>query len=462
MQRASGTDATFLHMERTGPTHTLKVLILDTTQRGRPVAIEEFRAAAGWLVARLPRLRQVVRFAPLFSGLPFWVDAPDVDLDRHLDEQTVASDAEFDALLGDLAGRLLPRDRPLWSATLVHGLSGGRQAVAICVSHAIADGLASMNCLTRLTAAEPGGAPTGAPPPLPPPASPPADHQLLAAAGWDLLRRTLRTRRVLRTSRAGSRQAKRFRRGHDMPNVLAVKPNYLTTRFDNRRSCARIELPLEEIREIGKATGLTVNCVLHAVISGALRAESEHRGFPDLPPMIATFGIASDATSDRLAGNHVDVTFVNLHTDVEDPVERLQQVGRSTVDAVELRRAIGLGSQDDLMDYVARLPSLIIVALNRWLTAGHLVTANVRGPAERRWIGDVQVADWVSYAIIVPPYSVNLTTHSYAGAMNVGLMTHPDVMPHPEQFLDRLAVGLRELAAAVRTADPLVPTSLAD
>lgn len=447
-ERMSGTDATFLHMERTGPTHTLKVLVLDTARRGRPVTLDEVRTAAEWLVARLPRLRQVVRFAPGFGGLPFWVDAARVDLDAHLSERSVGSPEQFHALLGDLSARFLPRDRPLWGATLVHGLPDGHQAVVISVAHAIADGSAAINALTRLTSAEPHGT-VDALPPLPPPAPAPSNRELIATAGWDLLRRTLRLRRVLRQSQAGSRQAKAFRKQHDMPSLLSVKFNYLNTRFDHRRRCALGSLPLDQVRAIGKATSLTVNCVLHAVIAGALRAESESRGHTGLPPMIASFGITTDPGSDRMHGNHIDVTFVNLHTDIADPVERLREVGRSTVEAVELRRAIGLGAQDELMDYVARMPSLIIAGLNRWLTAGHLVTANVKGPAEPRWIGDVLVADWISWAIIVPPYSLNLTVHSYAGRMNVGLTAHPDVMPEPEGFLERMQAALDELTAAL-------------
>ena len=83
-----------------------------------------------------------------------------------------------------------------------------------------------------------------------------------------------------------------------------------------------------------------------------------------------------------------------------------------------------------------------------WIV-NHMTTANVPGPTGHRWLGDVEVVDWYSFALAVNPANVNVTVHSYSGRMNVGLVTTPEAMPDPHRFLGRLTDELHVLKAAV-------------
>src|SRR5688572_18668385 len=127
-ERMTGSDAVLWHMEDDDtPMHTLKVVILDPSRRGRPVTLDELALAVGSRLGLVPRSTQKVVAAPGFGGRPFWVDDPDFDLRRHLDERTLlepGDQRELDALYGELASGLLPRDRAPWAMTLVHGLEG--------------------------------------------------------------------------------------------------------------------------------------------------------------------------------------------------------------------------------------------------------------------------------------------------------------------------------------------------
>ena len=107
------------------------------------------------------------------------------------------------------------------------------------------------------------------------------------------------------------------------------------------------------MRAIGKASGTTVNGVLHAVVAGAVRAELEARGEEVTEPCIVSFGIASDrASSERRQGNLVTPAFVMLRTDLDDPLARLETTARSCRAGVELRKLAGL----DLTDRLQRAP----------------------------------------------------------------------------------------------------------
>lgn len=85
------------------------------------------------------------------------------------------------------------------------------------------------------------------------------------------------------------------------------------------------------------------------------------------------------------------------------------------------------------------------------MTPGHVVTANVAGPQDRRWLGDIEVVDWFSFAVAVAPAAVNLTVHSYDGRINVGIVADPVPLPAPHRFIERLEDELRGLADAVAT-----------
>ena len=457
-ERMSGSDAVLLHMEdEHTPMHTLKVVILDTSRRGRPLTLDELALAVGTRLGLVPRTTQKVVAAPGFGARPFWVDDPDFDLRRHLDERVLPSPGDarqLDALYGELAGAFLPRDRALWAMTLVHGLEAGRQAVVVRVHHAIVDGLGALHTVLAATTDAPGTVVDLVPPTIAT-ASPRA--RLAARAASDAVRTWRQLPDLLREV-AGSRTRRRAEPDPDIPKFVRFGRTSLNTIGDAARVCASGSLDLATMRAVGRATGTTVNGVLHAVIAGAVRAELAARGEDVSESTIAGFGIATDRVdTSRLYGNHITPTFVRLRSDLSDVHARLEATSRSCRAAVEARRAAGLDLSDRLSAFAPRaLNTFRRVAGKRTsMTPSHVITANVAGPQHRRWLGDIEVVDWFSFAVAVSPVATNVTVHSYDGRMNVGIVADPAGMPAPREFVERLehelAVLAREVLAA--TAD---------
>lgn len=452
IERMSGSDAALWHMEDDEtPLHTLKVVVLDTTRRGTPLTLDELAVAVGARLGLVRRATQKVVSVRGFGGRPFWVDDPDFDLRRHLDERTLAvGDAfDLDALYSELGSTFLPRDRPPWSMTLVHGVEGGRQAVVVCIHHAIVDGLGALNTLLAATTDEPDVALDIVPATVAPP---PRRAHLAMHAVIDTTRTLVSLPGVIGASIAARRKSKAKGTSPDIPSFFSFRRSSINAGGDATRVCATGSLDLATVRAIGKATGTTVNGVLHAVIAGALRAELESRGEDVSEACRAAFGIASDTSQrDRLYGNAVTPTFVKLRSDLADPLERLEATARSCRVAVEARREAGLDLTDKLTAHAPRL----LNAARRWLwryttmNPSHVVTANVPGPAQRRWLGDIEVVDWFSFAVAVKPASVNITVHSYDGRMNVGIIADPVALPAPHVLMARLTDELETLAVTV-------------
>lgn len=439
MEPMTGEDAIFLNLERPDtPTHTLKVIVLDSARRGRPITLDELRAVIPAYLGLSPRSTQRIGRVRGRRTLA-WVEDEAFDLDRHLDERTAAAPgdrAALDRICADLAVRQLDRSRPLWSMTLVNGLADGQQAVVVRVHHAIADGIASINLLLAATSEVPGSCVV--PEDNPVAASP-------AARG--------RFADLLRAARASRRRTRDFGSRTEVPAGLSPRTLF-NTRSGADRLCVSGSLDLADLKRLAKASGVTLNGALHAVIAGAMREELLERGAPADFPLIATFGVAEDTGPSRRHGNAIATARAYLRADLADPVDRLRATARSCLISVGLRRQRGFDLHREGTHLAQRIAPVVRAALAD-LTPGvtnHITTANVPGPRESRWFGDVEVVDWISFSLAIAPADVNLTAYSYAGRLTLGLVVTPESMPNPRGFLVRLDRSLVDLLDAVEPA----------
>lgn len=450
-ERMSGPDALMLNMESaSNPMHTLKVAVLDTARRGRPLDLDELTSVLPDYLGMFPRATQRLAWARGYGARPFWVRDNDFDVRQHLDERWVAAPggrAELDGVLSELAVRQLDRSRPLWGLTLVHGLAGGRQAVVVRVHHAVADGLAALNTFMAATAG-PGERVGRAP--IDRTRVDHDDDELTHAARSES-RRMIRDLPSAASALVRAFSAKRKAGDADLiPKPLTVRRTSFNARSGADRVCASGDIPLAAVQRLALATGTTVNGALHGVIAGAIRAELIARG-EEPGVAVSIFGVCKDLASTRVQGNEIATAMAYLRSDLADPVERIAATGKSCAATVQCRREVGFELTDALATYTGRLgPVFRGLAANRApLVMNNITTANMPGPRTTRWIGDIEVVDWISFALAIAPADVNLTTYSYAGKLSMGLIATPESMPDPARFLRRVA------DAAVEAADAL-------
>ena len=458
-ERLSGYDTTYFHFGQRSPAHTLKCLVLDTTRRGRPVTLEEVRSAMAPRLGLHPRARQRAMRSRSLPGRYTWVDDPDFDLDRHVEETTLPSPDGFDDLCGRLAGQHLDDERPLWHATLVHGFAGGRQAIVFRVHHSVMDGIAAANTFRRFTSAEPGGTiPTADDPWDPPtiPAEPDLRRHLLGAVpGWCRNVVTYASETIAgRAERAAD--ARTIKERDDLLGLIGAKATYGWTgaRFGGDRTCAHGSLDFQAIHAVKARHGVTVNDVLVTLLGEAIAAEARHRGEERDDDDIAMFNIALDTGPDRLCGNEIMAVTVPMHTSIDDLGERLAAVHRTCADQIAITRRQQERRSVRITDLWARSFALgaRVFAYRIPTMAANVVTANVPASPTTRWIGDVEVVDFVSYAVLVQPIGLNVTIYSYDDRMSVGVLTAPEVIDDPYRFLRHLDEALDQLSGAAPPA----------
>lgn len=470
MQRLPGVDAGFLYLET--PTlhmHTLKVGVLDVSGIAELAGPGTDLGTAGLAVLRdqlgrrlhlLPPFRRRVVRTPWHLNHPVWVEDGRFDLDRHLSARRVPAPggpAQVDEVIADIASTPLPRDRPLWSITLLDGIADGGLVVVAKVHHALADGVAAAGLLAAVMVTDP--APREAAPPAEAWRGEPVpgrrDLIRQAARDWVPPLRALPalladTARRLR-SMVAVRRAAAVRPPRPILDTPRVSFNGALTA---RRTFATGSLPLDDVRRVARGFGVSVNDVVLALVSAALRQWLAARGERPRRSLTVSVPVAADppGSPTRLEGNRVSSLFTSLCTDVEDPAERLRRIHEVTVQAKAIQQALGLDMLERWVQYTPGGPfGWAMRQYSRLRGADlhrppvNLVVSNVPGPREPLFVAGARLADLFSVGPILEGIGLNITVWSYCDRMNVAAISCPTLMPDLRSVVDALPPALEEL-----------------
>jgi len=456
-----GLDAKFLYSETpTAHMHTLKVAVIDVGGVPGGIPVEDMVALLERRISRLPAFRRRIVAVPLSLGHPVWIEDPDFDVRRHIHRRRLAppgDDRELAALVAEVAGHPLPRDRPLWEIVMVEGLAGDRVAVVAKIHHAVADGATTVALLLQALAQGPPGAVSS--PSRPEPV--PSRWRLLGMALAAHRARLRRLPQLVARSLHGLREAEARRQAARVrpPLPLATPRTPLNVSLTAERTFAMTTVPLDDLKLVRRTFDTTLNDVFLAVCAGALRHYLERAGALPSRPLVASVPLATSPSEPRRGGNHVDNLYVSIATDVADPVARLVAISASANSAKDMRAALG----NDLMEERAEVlpPQLYSLAIRTWTRsrlADHVrppvnvVLSNVHGPSETIEVGSAVLEAIYSVGPILEGIGCNITAWSYAGRLHVSVLGSPRSLPDPWSLVEALHTSLAELTEAARAA----------
>lgn len=468
MRRLSGQDGGFLVLEL--PEQPMQTVVLAVLRPGPegPVQVGDVRRHMAARLGELPAFRWRVVPVPLGLSHPVFVEDPAFDMGRHVRHAVLpepGGDGELDALCARLAEQHLDRGRPLWHMTLVDGLEGGRQAVVLEIHHALMDGFATLATLARIfsASAAPDGGPDGSPAGASASRRVPGGVRLVAGAIGHQSRVLVALPGLVATTRRGAAAVKQRRSEVAVraPDAGVDTPlSTINLGFTAERRFARTWLPLEEVRRVKEAAGVTVNDVVLAVVAGALRSYLEARG--ELPgrPLVASVpvGMEGRGAPTRVTGNRFSRLTTSLATDVADPWTRLATIAAVTREA---KVCLDLAGRQLLPDWLEYLPPLLGAPAVRRVQAArrnpgkapakldaNVVVSNVRGPSERWQLGSAAVEEMY---LAGPPnggVGVTIVAWDYAGRLLLGLLSFADSVEDPGELTAGLRRGLAELVEA--------------
>ncbi len=457
MEPMVGLDAKFLYSETaTTHMHTLKVAVFDMSELGGPYSYDEIVEMLDRRLDRLPPFRRRAVPVPLGLGHPVWIEDPEFDLRKHVKERRVAEpggDRELAALVAEIAGRQLPRDRPLWQIVVVMGLAEDLLAVVAKVHHAVADGAATVALLQSALSADETDSRAGE---WHPEAIPTRTELLRMAAHGHVTRLRHLPQLAARTARGLRESESRRRASVTRPPLPFDTPR---TMFNGsltaQRTFAMTTLELDDLKAIRHATGATLNDVFLAVCGGALRTYLIEQGALPRRPLVASVPVSTDPSAIRLGGNHVDNLYVPIGTDIADPMERLHHVSQVAAAAKDVRSVLGNDLLEKRADVVP--PQLFALAVRTWARtrlANHMrppvnvVLSNVPGPRQRLHVGQAALVAIYSVGPILEGIGLNVTAWSYAENMHVSLLGCPASLPDPWRIAEALHCSLADLKDA--------------
>jgi WS/DGAT/MGAT family acyltransferase len=486
MQPMEGIDAKFLYSEtHTAHMHTIKVAVAAPSAEWTAAAgagagaswFSDLVAVLGESLGSLPPFRRRAVPVPFTLGHPVWVEDPEFDLAHHVSQRTAPApggERELAAIVGEVAGRPLRRDRPLWELVLVEGLAGKRIAVIAKIHHAVADGGAAVALLQSVvdrlatlsanaTAAGGGAAfvdpvdhaDTWHPEPIP------GRGELVRMALREHRARLRGVPRLVARSVRGARESETQRRRMTVkpPLPLQAPRTSLNVSIDAARTFAMATLSLEDMKAVRRAHDATVNDVFLAICAGALREYLRDRHeLPDRP-LVASVPVSTDPGISRLSGNRVDNLYVSIGTDIADPVDRLRHIHQVAEGAKTLRRVLG----HELLEQRAAVlpPQLYRGAVKAWTATGlanhvrpplNVILSNVPGPREPIAFGPIELEAIYSVGPILEGIGCNITAWSYVDRLHVAVLGCPRSVPDPWSLADRLEGALAELVARTQGA----------
>jgi diacylglycerol O-acyltransferase / wax synthase len=460
--RLSPLDASFLFAEdRTRAMHVGGVMTFAPPE-GAEFDMDAFAALIGRRLALVPRHRQKVREVPAHLGLPVWVDDADFDLDYHVRRSALprpGTDEQLRALVGRLIARRLDRSRPLWEIYLVEGLAGGRFAVVTKTHHAMVDGLASMDVGALLldTTPVPRETATDEWRPAPEPSA-------LGLATDAVLEAWRRPRTVLDVAARAGADVREVVSGVERAVATLVsatggRPIHpLNAVTGEQRRFATARSTLADHRAVRAAHGGTVNDVVLAVVSGALRRWMMTRGEP-LPEGASVRALVPVSVRARrgaapASGNSISAYFVELPVGEADPLARLATVsaamaahkaGGQAVGATTLIRLAGL-APPTLHSLGVRLASQFSSQVY------NVLVTNVPGPPRPLYAMGARMLDMYPVVPLAGGQAVSIGITSYDGGMHYGLNADRDAVPDVDVLACALTDALAELVSAVEGA----------
>jgi diacylglycerol O-acyltransferase len=433
----SGVDAAWLHMDR--PENTADVVALIGFADRVPFS-EVSRLVEERLVPHARFVERIRHEGPL--SLATWEPDPGFALSRHL--HRTALNGRFwpalDRFAGEVASERLDPEHPLWRAWVVHGAAGG-SAIVAKLHHCIADGFALVGLLLSL-ADEVVDAGPGLRHRMP------AYRDLRLQGGLTAALREALGDRARAAALAGA--GLDFVRSVARMAALAPDPPSVLSRplSGRRRMAWSRPLPLADLRSLARGLGVTVNDLVLAALSGALRSHLADRGedvgrLPVRALVPVNLRTLLPAQLDGALGNCFGLVFLELPIPLEDPRARLLAV-RDRV--AELKRSPDAVATYGVLSAIGHLPALLENLVTSFFSAkASLVVTNVPGPHLPLHLAGHEVRR-IQFCVPHPArLGLGVSILSYAGELRLGARADVAVMPSPGDLLRRIPAEIEAL-----------------
>jgi diacylglycerol O-acyltransferase / wax synthase len=458
MDRLSSVDVSFLTNETSAShMHVGAVLVFE----GPPPDYDDLLEHVRSRLHLVPRFRQKLAFPPMELGRPFWIDDPSFNLSYHVRHSALpapGSEEQLRKMAARVFSQQLDRTKPLWELWLVQGLKQKRFALITKTHHAVVDGVSGVDIATVLfdVSAVPETIESDdewTPHPEPSTAE-------LAARGIEGIA-TTPLRLARRVAQAVEHPGPTVDQATEAVEALgevawsfanAAPDVPLNTEIGSHRRFEWVRADLADLKRIKAALGGTVNDVVLAVVSGALRRWLRARGVRteglELRGLVPVSIRAEDEHGQL--GNRIAAMRGPLPVYIEDPVRRLATVREAMQGIKNSKQALGAEVISRFNDFAP--PTLLAQAsrINFSTRLFNLIVTNVPGPQMPLYVLGRELQDLFPVAFLPQNHALAIAIMSYNGRIDFGLLADYDTMDDVELIADGIQEAIAELLDAAQ------------
>jgi WS/DGAT/MGAT family acyltransferase len=452
--RLSALDASFLLAEtRSTPLHVAGLQIFRIPAEAPAHFVSKLFGTLRSYPVSAPPLNYRLRGGLVGTVLPSWEVIDDADLEyhvRHLALPYPGGERELGALVSRLHSTPMDLSRPLWEFHLIEGLAGHRFAIYCKLHHALVDGINSLKLLNLTN--DPA---TSFRPPF------------WAADSGQRLERRVRSRRaaegwtgaiekeikavpsLVRGLSTVVAAALGVAEDRDLASIAEAPRTLFNVRVGEQRRVATCSASLARIKAIGRAAGGTVNDVVLAACSGALRRYLDERGALPAESLIAAVPMALHHDAAAASGNAVTTLNTRLGTNIADVRERFELIRRTSESGKAHLKAM---TETAALHYTMIVSAPVLLA---WLPGfsallppvTNLIVSNIPGPRETLYFHGAEMVAYYPVSQVGHGMALNVTVLSYADQLSFGLVACRDSVPSVQRLALYIGEALDELQA---------------
>ena len=386
----------------------------------------------------------------------FWEEDEEFDLEHHFRHIALPEPGRVRELLAYVSqshSSLLDRAKPLWECHLIEGIEGNRFALYFKMHHAVIDGVAGMRIAQKSLSSDPNhktSVPLWA---IKRDKRPKAETTALNNFAETINNLRYQASSVPKVAKELYQAIKAsYEHDPDYVSVFQAPKSILNQRVSGSRRFAAQSYDLPRIKVISKKLGVTINDVVMAMCSGALRTYLLYLNALPCKPLIAMVPM-SLRQDDSDGGNQITMILANLGTHLADPMARLNIIHRSVKNAKDRFSRM---SPSEIMAYSALVYSIsgmnLMTGIAPKLQAFNVVISNVPGPKETMYWNDAELDGFYPVSIVLDGMALNMTLTSYVDSLEFGLIACRKALPSMQRLLGYLDDALDELEQAAKLA----------
>ncbi len=387
------------------------------------------------------------------NGL-FWDEDQEFDLDHHFRHIALPQPGRIRELLTYISqehSALLDRAKPLWTCNIIEGIEGNRFAMYFKIHHAMVDGIAGMRLVEKSLSHDPNAKSI-----VPPWCVEGPRAKRLKQPKSSKIKGFIATVKSQLESTPGvlyelsQTITKDIGRNPDYVSSFQAPSSILNQRVSSSRRFAAQSYEFSRLTAIAKALNVTINDVVLAVCSGALREYLITQNALPKKPLIAMVPASvRDDNSDL--SNRITMILANLGTHKEEPLERLQIIRRSMLNAKQKFKRM---NSSQILNYSAFVYSAaglnIASGLMPKRQAFNLVISNVPGPSEPLYWNGAKLDALYPASIVLDGQALNITMTSYLDKLEVGLTACRNALPKMQNLLTHLEEEIQKFELLIK------------